>query len=57
MELCACRNWSIDTPKVAEKEVKFNNDEMVGDSAYTYSQDFDNMSRDLPDNPDYIRNM
>ena len=45
------------TSEVAEKEVKFNNDEMVGDSAYTYHvQDFDNMSKDLPDNSDYIRN-
>ena len=46
------------TSEVAEKEVKFNNDEVVGDSAYTYHiQDFDNMSKDLPDNSDYIRNM
>ena len=46
------------TSEVAEKEVMFNNDEQVGDSAYTYHiQDFDNMSKDLPDNTDYIRNM
>jgi len=46
------------TSEVAEKEVKFNNDELVGDSAYTYHvTDFDNMSKDLPDNSDYIRNM
>jgi tryptophan halogenase len=44
--------------EVAEKEVIFNNDQQVGDSAYTYHiQDFDNMSKDLPDNTDYIRNM
>jgi hypothetical protein len=44
--------------EVAEKEVKFNDDEIVGDSAYAYHvTDFDNMSKDLPDNTDYIRNM
>ena len=46
------------TSEVAEKEVMFNNDEQVGDSAYTYHiQDFDNKSEGLPDNTDYIRNM
>ena len=46
------------TSQVAEKEVKFNDDEIVGDSAYTYHvTDFDNMSKDLPDNTDYIKGM
>ena len=44
--MCLQAQASLD--EVAEKEVMFNNDEQVGDSAYTYHiQDFDNMSKDL----------
>ena len=46
------------TSEVAEKEVKFNDDEIVGDTAYTYHiTDFDNKSTDLPDNTQYIKDM
>lgn len=40
----------------ARKEIELNNDQRVGDSAYTYHvEEFDRMCKDLPDNTQYIK--
>ena len=42
--------------EVCRKEIEYSNDMRVGDSAYMYHvQEFDNLSKDLPDNTKYIR--